>query len=339
MMLFTASMPDVMDQMMNRHFSEFQKMDYNISFQNPVKKSAVGDMEHLVDTDYLEGKLEYPFELSNGNKKKSVSIVGLSGDTRFYSFQNTEGEPVEIPGRGMLISENLANALDVKKGDLIRVKSYIPGKDDVYLLVSDVIRQALGMNAYMNINSMGETLLEKNVVNGVFLDSTDPDINEKLIRASNVATIMSIADTRAVYDQYMTLTLLSVGAMVVFSGILGFCIVYIATIISLGEREMELSSLRVLGFGKREIFFMIIKENNFIAALGILFGIPAGGMMLKYSSGAFSTDLYSIDMRMTLNALIMAGIYTIGFVLLAQLATYWKIRKLDFLQALKNRES
>lgn len=339
MMLFTNSMPDVMNQMMNEHFTKFQKMDYNISFRQPVRQSAARDMAHLIRADYIEGRLEYPFELSNGNKKQSVSIVGLDRDTKFYTFQDVNGEKTEVPKRGMLISENLAKALDAEKGGLVRVKSYIPGRDDVYIQVKGIIKQTLGMNAYMDIGAMGGTLLEKNVINGVYADSKDPDINRKLIRASNVETIMSTAGMRASYNEYMTMMNLSIGAMVFFSGLLGFCIVYNATVVSLGEREMEFSSLRVLGFSKLEIFFMIVRENNIIMILGILLGIPAGKLMAEYSSAAFTTDLYTLHINPTLNALLMAGIYTIGFVLLAQAAAYRKIKKLDFLQALKNRES
>ncbi len=339
MMLFSSSMPDVMNQMMNEHFKEFQKMDYNISFRSPVRQEAARDMEHLIDAEHIEGKLEYPFELSNGNKKQAVSMIGLDRDTKFYSFRDTAGRQTEIPKRGMLITENLAKALDVGKGDLVRIKSYIPERDDAYIQVVAVIKQTLGINAYMDIGTMGETLLEKNLINGVYANSKDPDVNEKLIRASNIASVMSIADTRAVYDQYMTMMALSIGSMVIFSGILGFCIVYNATIVSLGEREMEFSSLRVLGFSKLEIFFMIVRENNIITILGILLGIPVGYAMARYSTEAFSTDMYTLDMSPTPNALIMAGVYTVIFVLLAQLATYRKIRKLDFLQALKNRES
>ncbi len=339
MMLFTTSMPGVIDQMMNEHFSEFQKMDYNISFFRPVQKSAVMDLTHLIDTEYVEGKLEYPFELANGNKKQAVSIIGLHADTKFYTFHDANGFKTDLPKRGMLISQNLSSALDAGKGDLVKVNSYIPNRDDVYIQVKGVIQQTLGMNAYMDIGAMGEGLLEKNVINGVYVDSKDPEVNKKLLRASNIATVMSIADVRAVYDKYMTMMVLSIGSMVLFSGILGFCIVYNATVVSLGEREMELSSLRVLGFGKREIFFMILRENNIIMILGVLLGVPVGNLMSEYSSAAFSNDLYSIDMTSDFNSMAMAGLYTVAFVLLAQLATYRKIQKLDFLQALKNRES
>lgn len=79
---------------------------------------------------------------------------------------------------------------------------------------------------------------------------------------------------------------------------------------------------------------MIRKENNIITVAGII-GIPIGELFCRYSSAIFTTDLYSIDMTPTLGTLIWACIFTVGFVVLAQLATYRKIRGLDFLQALK----
>ncbi len=339
MMLFSTSMPSIMDQMMNEHFREFQRMDYNIGFTSPVHYNTVRDMEHLIDANYIEGKLEYPFELTNCNKKKAVNIIGLSRDTRFYTFIDNKGNEINLPRQGVLVTENLAKALDIEKGDLIQVNNYIPNREDIIVQVKGVIRQSLGMNAYMDIDTMGKLLLEKNVINGVYIDSSDPNINEKLIKAANIGPVMSIADMRSAYEQYMTMVNISIGIMVLFSGILGFSIVYNATIVSLSEREMEFSSLRVLGFSKWEIFMMIVRENNILVILGIGFGIPLGFLMSEYSAAAFSTDIYTVDMTPTLTALVYAGIYTIVCFFLAQLATYRKIQKLDFLQALKNRES
>ena len=339
LMVFTTSMPDVIDQMMNRHFEEFQRMDYTISFSTPVDKSVLPDMKHIVDVTYMEGMIEYPFELANGNREQSVSIIGLSRDTKFYSFQDLNKKPIAVPERGILLSENLANFLGLSKGDSVQVKSYLPNREDEYLTVKGVVKQTLGMNAYMEIDLMGRLLLDENIVTGIWLNSDDEKINEKLIKASNVATIMSVNDTRALYAQFMTLMNVYIGFMVLFSGILGFCIVYNATIISIGEREMEFSSLRVMGFTKSEIFRMILRENNLIAIAGIFLGIPVGKLFSEYSTAVFSTKLYTIDMTPTLAAACMACVYTMGFVLLAQLATYRKINRLDFLQALKNREA
>ncbi|MFA5634674.1 MAG: FtsX-like permease family protein [Anaerovoracaceae bacterium] len=337
MMMFTVTMPEVVDQLMNQHFTEFQRMDYNIGFYKPTDESAVGDLYHLIDIDYAEGKVEFPFELSRGHKKQSVNILGLEKDTRFYSFKDAGDKPVYVREGGILLSENLAKSLNVGTGDNIQIKSFLTEKTELDLPVAGVIKQSLGMNAYMEIDEMRKRLLEEGMVTGVFLDSGDDAISEKLLKAANIASVMSTQDMRDVYEEYMELIIVSIGFMLFFSGIIGFCIVYISTMISISEREGEFSSLRVLGFTKMEIFRMIRRENNMITVIGILAGIPVGWMFCKYSSEVFSTDIYSLDMMPTLGTAIWAGVFTVGFVVLAQLATYRKIRKLDFLQALKNR--
>ncbi len=337
MMLFTVTMPAVVDQMMNRHFTEFQKMDYNIGFYKPADERAVRDLDHIIHMDYAEGKIEFPFELARGHRETTVNILGLEKDTRFYSFKDTNNRPISIQKGGILLSENLAKTLKADKGDQILIRSLLTEKDDVEIPVAGVVKQSLGMNAYMEIDEMRDSLLEKNMITGVFVNFRDTEIPSKLLKAKNVASVMSTEDMRRVYEEYMDLIILSIGFMLIFSGIIGFCIVYIATMISIGEREGEFSSLRVLGFTKKEIFGMIRKENNIITVAGIIVGIPIGELFCRYSSAIFTTDLYSIDMTPTLGTLIWACIFTVGFVVLAQLATYRKIRGLDFLQALKNR--
>jgi len=338
MMLFTTSMPGAVDEMMNKHYQEFQKMDYIIGFRTPVKANAINDLRHLAEIEHMEGKLEYAFEFENGNRKQTVSLIGIEPKTAFYTFTNPAGQGVSLPEKGLLVSENLAKNLKIKKGDIVKLNTFIPGRQDAYIEVREIIKQSLGMNAYMNINEMGQKLMEKNVVNGVYLNSADQKINEELVGVSNIASVMSVTDTRNVFLEYMTMMFISIGFMVVFSGILGFCVVYNATSIAIGERELEFSSLRVLGFGTEEIFRIIVKENRIVTILGILAGIPVGIYMLSASASALSVDLYTIHLNPNMQALVAAAVFTMLFVWIAQLATYHKIKKLDLLQALKSRQ-
>ncbi|HZK02316.1 MAG TPA: FtsX-like permease family protein, partial [Anaerovoracaceae bacterium] len=337
MMLFATTMPAVVDQMMNQHFTEFQKMDYNIDFYRPVGEKTVRDLKHIIDVDYAEGKIDFPFELSRGHRKQSVNIIGLTEDTHFYEFTDSSGKPQPIRSGGIILSENLSRILKAKKGDSVQVTSYLTEKRKMLIPVIGVVKQTLGMNAYMEIGEMRDILLEKGVITGVYVNTRDEAVSEKLLAATNIAATMSTRDMRAIYEEYMDIIFASIGFMLVFAGIIGFCIVYIATMISINEREGEFSSLRVLGFTKTEIFRMVRRENNIITAVGILFGIPIGQLFCRYSTVAFSTDIYTLDISPALTEGIWSGIFTIGFVVLAQAATYRKIRGLDFLQALKNR--
>ena len=261
----------------------------------------------------------------------------MAQNTKFYTFEDPNGNLVPIPEEGILVSENLAKNLKVSLGDPVTIKSYLPGREDVTVTIKGIIVQALGMNAYMDMDNMAGLLLEKGIINGLYMNSTDPNLYKEMIGLSNVATIVSSNGLKEVYKDYMQMIIMTISFMVLFSGVLGFSIVYNATIITIGEREMEFSSLRVLGFSKGEIFRMLLKENSIVALFGILLGVPLGILFSKASSSAFSTEIYSLDMTPTFASTLMAALLTILFIVLAQIVTYQKINRLDFLQALKNR--
>lgn len=336
MMLFTVSMPMVMDDIMNKYFTDFMKMDYSVAFKRPIDKSAVYDFKSLGQIDVVEGKTEIPVELSNGNINKTVNLLAIEKDTVFYGFQDGKNNKVMVPTNGIIISENLATMLKVKKGDVLRIKPYT-GAEPVYETVDNIISQSLGIGAYMNRDALDVRFLDKNLITGVNLKTSDPTITGELIKAKNVSTVSSSNDLRKMYDDSLVLIITSIGIMLIFSGILGFTIVYNVTTVNIGEREAEFSTLRVLGFSNNDIFKLILKENNIITIIGILLGIPVGIGMLSYSALAFSTESYTLKMEPTTASLIYAALSTVVFVLLAQAATYRKIKKLDFLQALKTR--
>ena len=139
--------------------------------------------------------------------------------------------------------------------------------------------------------------------------------------------------------EYMDMIIASMGTMMLFGGVLGFAIVYNITTISINERIMEFSSLRVLGFDKRQIYRLVTRENGLMTILGILIGIPLGYGMCVGLAKAVSTEIYSIPVKLTPSTFIISGIATIVFVAIAQLATIRKIHNLNLMDALKSRVS
>lgn len=339
LMVATLSLVDNTLQMFDNHYSEFQKMDYNINFNRPLNKSVVKEIPHIIDVDYAEPKIEYPFEIRNGLKKQIVNIIGLEGNTKFYEFINIKGDHINLPERGILISENLSKQLKVNKGDMVKIHSFIPDKEDIYVNIEDIVKQGLGMNAYMELDYMAKELLDSQLITGAYVDSKDINLVKELTRADNISTIQSTQDMMNIFKEFMGLTIMSIGVIVVMSGILGFSIVYNATIISLGEREMEFSSMRVLGFSKNEIFGIVLRENMVITILGIIIGIPVGNYMGSAMGQMYSNEIYTMEIAGSMKSYLMACFFTVFFIILAQLATYKKINKLNFLQALKNRVS
>lgn len=331
-------MSNIWDGLFYIQYEEFQTMDYNIDFSKPMNTNVMREVSQMIDVDYIEPKLEMPLELSRGWRKKAVSVIAVPRDTKMYNFKNTSGINIELPNDGIYLSEILAKILNVKAGDMISIKNFMPDKEDKSIEVKGIVQQYLGSNAYMDIDTMYDVLGEKDIITGVLINSDD-EVVTKLKDVKNIGQIQSVQDMKDSLLQFMDMIIASMGIMLLFGGVLGFAIVYNITTISINERIMEFSSLRVMGFNKKQIYRMVTRENGLMAILGIILGIPFGYGICKALVTAVSTEIYSIPAILTPSTYVLSGIATLIYVGVAQLATIRKIHNLNLLDALKNRVS
>ncbi len=328
----------IFSQIFDEHYGKFQTADYNINFTDPLEKSAILDLKNTLKIDSIEGKIEYPFELKNGWKSKNIPIVGLKPKTEFYNFKNLRGESIELPGDGILLTENLARKLDLMRGDYVLIKNFIPGRDDLEVEVRDIIKQKLGINGYMNIHYMEKYLVDKDMVTGALIHSKNID-RSKIENGKNIASVESTEDLINTSKEFLQITMGSAFIMVIFAGIMGFGIIYNATIISISERIIEFSTLEILGFSKMKIFKLILKETILMAVFGILMGIPLGIKTVKLLAHALQSDLYTLDPNLPVKIHLITTTTTIFFIALSQLFMIKKINNLDLLEVLKSRDS
>lgn len=331
-------MSDAMVSIFKLQFEEYQKMDYTIEFARPLNEGAIKDISHLIDAEIIEPKLEYPFELTNGWRKKAVGIIGLPQDTSLYEFIDSDNNAVRLPENGIFLTEALAKALSVKKGEKIVIKSFIPGKDDVVVKVENIIKQYLGTNAYMSADAMEGLLLEKGMVTGANVVSEE-DLKEKLKDVKNIATVRSIGDIKDSFEEYLDTMVVALGSYMLFGGILGFALVYNATVIGISERTNEFAALRIMGFDKKDIYGMISKENFLMTGIAILAGIPLGSAMISGMVESFSSEMITLPVILTPSIFVQAAAASAIFVIIAQLATLKKVYNLNFIDALKSRIS
>ncbi|MDD4835439.1 MAG: FtsX-like permease family protein, partial [Lutispora sp.] len=327
-----------MTSMFSIQFGQFEKMDYVVELSRPMNKNVMKDMAHLLQGAKLEPRLEFPFELKNAWRKKAVSVIGVPQDTQFYEFRDENNNKIALPKKGILLSEAMAKILNVKKGDYVTVSNFIPGKDDINLEVKGIVKQYLGANAYMNIEHMREALTEKNMITGVSALSKD-DLKTKLEDVQNIASVKSVIDIKNSFEEYLDTIIYGTNLYMLFGGILGFALIYNSTIISIAERRMELASLRVMGFDKKEIFWMLAKENSIMAVIAIFLGVPLGIGMISGMAEAFSSEIMTLPLIFAPKIFISAALSTIVFAVIAQLAALKKIRNLNFIDALKSRIS
>lgn len=331
-------MLEAVTAMFSVQYGEYQKMDFTVDFKKPMNENVTKDLKHLIEINSIEPRIEHPFKLKNGLREKAVNIIGVPVDTSFLEFKDVDNDSVRLSDKGIFITEALSKLLHVDKGDKITIKNFLPGREDVVVEVDEVVRQYLGINAYMNIRFMQNKLVDKKMITGVALNSED-NIGEKLKDVKNVSAVMAVEDFKKSFEEYLDIVVLVTRLYMIFGGILSFVLIYNSTIISISERKLELASLRVMGFDKADIFKMLVKENCIMIILAIFLGIPFGIGMINGMAEAFNSDIITFPIILSHKIFVTAGVAIVLFAVIAQIATWRRVRDLDFIEALKSRIS
>ena len=114
--------------------------------------------------------------------------------------------------------------------------------------------------------------------------------------------------------------------------------VYTSSTIIFSERKRELSSLRVMGMTRVEVFRIIAIEQWGICAGAIAVGIPVTYIMRDSIAEGVSTDLFSIPLGIDSVSFFASAVVTFMSIAFAQASVYRKIKRLNFVDVLKERE-
>jgi putative ABC transport system permease protein len=140
------------------------------------------------------------------------------------------------------------------------------------------------------------------------------------------------------YETLAQTLLIFIGFFVVFACTLAFGVTYNAARIALSERGRELATLRVLGFTRREISYILLGEIGFLTfvalPVGCVLGYGLGALILT----AFKTELYRIPMAIQLETLGLAVLIILSATLFSAFLVRRRLDTLDLIAVLKTRE-
>jgi putative ABC transport system permease protein len=124
----------------------------------------------------------------------------------------------------------------------------------------------------------------------------------------------------------------------VLGGIIAFGVVYNSARIALSERDRELASLRVLGFTRGEVAWILLGELGFATLAALPPGFLFGYALCRYLSESFRSDLYRVPLVVLPDTYAFAAAVIIGSALVSALLLWRKLQQLDLIGVLKTRE-
>lgn len=331
------------DFMVDVQFRQASREDLAVTFIDPTSGKALHELQALPGVTHVEGFRDVPAILRFQHHRYRSALYGIQPEGQLHRSLDSQLRPIYVPPGGVVLTDHLANnILHIKPGELLTVE-VLEGRRPVRQVpVLGITKQYLGVSAYMQQDSLNALLREGNVVSGAYLGldpGSEPGIYAKLHDRPRVLGLM--ANASAVQSFYAT-----IGEFVLFynmvatllAGSIAFGVVYNSARIALSERGRELASLRVLGFTRGEIAYILLGELALLTLtaipVGFLVGIGLTGILVL----AFESDLYRLPLIIEPGNYAMGATVVIISALISGLLIWRRLGRLDLVAVLKTRE-
>ena len=333
---------DSINYLIDQQYSNIQNYDIKVSFSGLLNMEELYDLKNIPHIVKLEPVIETGVEITNGWRKKDMAFTALTRNAEIYKVTDKDGNPVKIPGNGILIPDKLAKTLAVKPGDTVTVKSYLPGKEKKEMQVKGIIAQYIGSSVYSSMDSMNYLIGEGIIANSavIKLDSSiyEKEVSDRLNEMPGVSSVQSKSDSLGNLTKSMSSMTSFIGVMILLAAGLSIAVIYNIATINIFERQRELATLKVLGFKDSEVRSLIFNENYLITSFGILIGLPFGKWLGSAMFSMYETDAYNFVFIAGARAYLLAAVLSIGFTVLANLILMKKIRTISMVEVLKSNE-
>ena len=333
---------DSFNYMLDAQYFHAQREQATIGFANPVTASGLEAASRMPGVLAVEPMRTVPVKLFNGTRSRLAAIEGKPNGADLNRVIDENLNPVSLPPDGLALSSAMAKALDARVGDNIEAHLLDGSGKVLFLQVTDIVQQFIGLGANMNIDALNRVLGQKGYIDGAYLliDSSQTDALYAAVKAS--PGIASIGLSRVGLEQIRETIGENLGLnraiFVTLAVIIVFGVVYNTARIQLSERARELASLRVLGFSKFEVSVVLLTEVGILTLLslplGWLVGYGASAGMLT----GISSDLFTFPLIISKATYAWASVVTLVAALVSAIIVQRRVASLDMIAVLKTRD-
>jgi len=341
-MISSGFFKDSVDFMVNVQFVLSQKEDVKVAFVEAASRRAVYDLKALPGVQYAETYRTVPVKLTYGHRSHKTVINGIEPDSRLHLLLNTHLQAISLPPSGIVLTDHLGKILGVKAGDMLTIEVLDGSKPVRQAPVVALVKLYLGVMGYMDISALNRLLKEGDAISGAYL-VTDPLHAEKLYESLNdtpriSGTVLRRNEIRNFHEIQAKAMLFFTFIATLMACSIAFGVVYNSARIALSERSRELSSLRVLGYTRGEISYILLGELALITLIAIPLGFFIGYWLCAYISQALASDLFRVPLVIEPKTYSLAAAVVLASASVSGLIVRHKLDHLNLVEVLKTRE-
>jgi putative ABC transport system permease protein len=328
--------------LMDTQFNQSWRGDVSLSLIEATPARVLHDLANLPNVTAVEGARAVSVKLVNGHRQWHGAIQGKTTNPQLHRIVGGEFLVLEPPQSGLLITDRLAQRLQVKPGDWLRVELTQGRRQALSLQVSGTLTEILGMNAYIERRTLNRLLGEGDLVNQATLSVTRGHELELLNALKDLPRVVGAVSKSVMKQNIEDVTARNILVfslvLTTFATVIAIGVVYNSARIALAERAWELASLRVLGFSRAEVSGFLLGE----LAIEIALATPLGMVMGFWLSHGLINLIKNDEFDLPIVVAPATYAYAVLAVVLAGVVSALIVRRrvdtLDLVGVLKTRE-
>ena len=335
---------------LNQQFDHVFRYDATLGLDKHARADELAVVEAYLDAspwveDYLRTS-SASVEVSASGPAQNVYLFAVDDQERFNQFihlsHRLDNAPVVLRDEGVVVTEKLAELLDVAVGETVTLDN--DGRR-VEAVVTDIAENYVSHYVYMTEACYRELFGETPEQNEMLLrydsgvgEAESDAVSSELMAMDGVDSYSYIATLRDNFTDSMEAIDYAVVIIITAAAALAFVVLYNLTNINITERVRELATLKVLGFFDREVTAYVYRENLFLTLFGIVLGLVMGRFLHAWMVLTVEVEMVMFGRTAPPYAYFLAAGLTVVFSVAVNIAAHFKLKKVDMVESLKTVE-
>ena len=323
-------MLDSLNSFVKLQFRDLYNFDYKLNLKEDISKENLESKKSKYGNSTSKSNL---IEIKDSKGNKTTNNVFITDANDKVRFVDNKKNFIKLSQKdGVYITYKLAKNEGYKLGDTITW--HLVGNDKYYK------SKIIGFNKDPQNQNMTITRKYYEKLGNTY----QPDslyTNKNLKNTKEIKNVELIQDLASL-EKGMSKMLSTMKTMIVLiigiAIVLGAVIIYNMGVLSYTEKQYQFATLKVLGFKDKQIRKIFIKQNNIIAVISIILGLPAGYYLTDWLFKTAIEESYDFGTSISIMTYIYAivGTFLVSYIVSRFLSR--KINSIDMVTSLKGNE-